>query len=151
MSHIHINQGDYGKKHPESTELDERIAESIKARAEGTRIACTAATRIAKDLGVTMEEVGRAADLIEIKVNKCQLGLFGYGKTENKKKGRIMKPADTVAPELEETIRGALEGGSLPCASAWEIASKYGISKLAVCSAADALKIMSNRCQLGAF
>ena len=151
MTHTHLNQGDYGKKHSESTELDKRIAEAINARAEEARLPCTAASHIAEDLGVAMEEVGRAADLLEIKVNKCQLGLFGYGKTKNKKKGRIMEPAETVVPELEEAIRGALKGGSLPCASACEIASKHGISKLAVCAAADALKIMTNCCQLGAF
>ncbi|MCP4675727.1 MAG: hypothetical protein GY854_09520 [Deltaproteobacteria bacterium] len=149
MSHTHINQGDYGKKHPQNTQLNERIAEAIKARADDTRLACSAGAHIAEDLGVTMEEVGRAADLIEVKVSKCQLGLFGYGKTKNK--SRIMEPADTVAPELEEAIRGALDGGKLPCASAWEIASKHGISKLAVCAAADALKIKSTHCQLGAF
>ncbi len=149
MSHTHINQGDYHGKHPSGTELDEQIAKAIKARAEDTRLSCRAGFHIAEDLGVTMEAVGRNADLLEIKVKKCQLGLFGYSKTKGK--SRIMEPADTVAPELQEAIRSALEGGKLPCASAWEIASKHGISKMTVCAAADALKIKSSHCQLGAF
>ncbi|MCP4603677.1 MAG: hypothetical protein GY847_24695 [Proteobacteria bacterium] len=149
MSHTHINQGDYRGKHPENADLDAKIADAIKAHAENTRLTCAAGAHIAEDLGVTMEEVGRAADLLEIKVNKCQLGLFGYAKTKGK--SRILEPADHVEPELETEIRNALKEGKLPCASAWDIASKQGISKLAVCAAADALGIKSSHCQLGTF
>ena len=96
-----------------------------------------------------MDEIGRVADLLEIKIDKCQLGLFGYAKSEGKH--RIMAPAESVSPELEAAIRDFIEDGKLPCAAAWKIADKYSIGKVSVCAAADALGIKSSRCQLGAF
>ncbi len=149
MAHVHINQGDYRGKHSTDAKLDERIATEIKQRARDTRLSCAAGAHIAEELGVPMEQVGRAADLLEVKVSKCQLGLFGYKQSQGK--SRIMEPAEEVSPDLEEAIRAALEDGKLPCASAWEVANRFGLSKLAVCSSAETLGIKSSRCQLGAF
>jgi actin-like ATPase involved in cell morphogenesis len=149
MAHTHIEQGDYRGKHRKDAPIDERIAEAIRNRAEEKRITCKRATRISEELGVTVEEVGRTADLLEIKVEQCQLGLFGYTRTKRKKS--IMKPAEAVSKELETAIRGALVQGKLPCAAAWKIADEQGISKMSVCAAADALKIKITDCQLGAF
>lgn len=149
MAHTHIEQGDYRGKHPQGTELDERIAEAIRNKSEASTISCKAASRISEELGVSMKEVGRNADLLEIKVEQCLLGLFGYTRLRGKK--RIMEPAKKVSAELEDAIRKSLVNGKLPCASAWEIARVQGVSKMSVCSAADALEIKSTSCQLGAF
>ena len=149
MAHIHINQGDYRGKHPEGTKLDERIAAEIRKAAKDTTITCAAGSRIARKLGVTMEEVGVNADLLEIKVQQCQLGLFGYGSTKGKHS--IIEPPESVPQELENAIRKALENGKLPCLSAWNIAEEFGLTKKAVCAAADKLEIKSTRCQLGVF
>ncbi len=145
----HIEQGNYRGKHPEDAELNEQIANEIKNSSEDKKLACSKASRIAGQLGVSMAEVGRNADLLEIKVEKCLLGLFGYG--GSKGKHRIVEPAETVSKELEQKIRNALEEGKLPCAAAWRIADESGMKKIEICAASDGLGIKTSRCQLGVF
>ena len=110
-------------------------------------LACADAERISGDLGVTMAEVGRTADLMEIRIGRCQLGLFGYDAPG----GRIVRPADGVEPALDAAIRGRLSNGRLPCSAAWEIAADRKIPRLNVSSACETLKIKVKPCQLGAF
>jgi hypothetical protein len=93
-----------------------------------------------------MLEVGVTIDLLEIRLKRCQLGLFGYGQ----KKG-VVKPAVKVSTELEKAIHGALADGRLPCLAAWKIADGMGIARMDVSSACEALKIKIKPCQLGAF
>ncbi len=145
----HIEQGHYRGKHPGVTEVDEKVAEAIKAAASDERISCAKAEAIAKKLGVTMEAVGLNSDLLEIKAVKCQLGLFGYG--PSKGVHSILEPPETVPADLEEAIRGGLDRDRLPCPVAWEISARFKISRKAVCEAADALGIKSTACQLGVF
>ncbi|NLE23372.1 MAG: hypothetical protein GX624_11435 [Actinobacteria bacterium] len=54
-----------------------RLTETLKAEAgDDRRIACADAFRIARDLGVSVADVGRACDELGIKVMQCQLGCF---------------------------------------------------------------------------
>jgi hypothetical protein len=85
-------------------------------------------------------------DLMEIRLTKCQLGLFGY--TPEKK---IVTPAESVAPDLEAAIKAAVENGRLSCERAWQMADGRGIKRLAFSSACEALGIKVKPCQLGAF
>jgi hypothetical protein len=149
MAHVHIEQGDYRGKHPEDTSEDSRVAETIKKAAKDTRISCKEANRLAIELGVTMEEIGLNADLLEIKVELCQLGLFGYGRTKGTH--HVLKPPQQVAPNIEKEIQSALKAGRLHCLDAWNIAQTQGISKKEVCEAADAMGIKTTACQLGVF
>ena len=145
----HIDQGNYRGKHDATATVNERISDAVQEKAKETRLSCAAAAKIAEELDVSMEEVGTAADFLEIKVNKCQLGLFGY--THSKGKKRIMEPATNVEPKLEAAIRARLQNGKLPCLAQWEIAKELGVKKIDVCAAADGLGIKSSICQLGAF
>jgi hypothetical protein len=94
----------------------------------------------------TLAEAGKTIDLLNIKITKCQLGLFGYGETK-----KIVQPAKEVAPELKENITSALKDGMLSCSCAWEIAGKLNIPRMKVASACEALQIKIKPCQLGAF
>jgi len=145
----HVEQGKYRGKHSGDQELDERIAEEIKKVKKEERLACAAASRIADNLGVSMEAVGVAADLLEIKIEQCQLGLFGYGRTKGKHS--IVELPESVSPDLEKSIRGVLVDERLPCLAAWNIADQHGVTKRAVCAAAEKLGIKSSKCQLGVF
>jgi len=142
----HEDAGHYAAKHGEETKLDERIAGEIQKKIREGKISCSAAHRIAEELGVTPAEVGVAIDLLEARIERCQLGLYGYSP-----KRRIVEAAETVSMELETAIRGALTEGKLTCLSSWEIAKKFGIPKMAVCSACETLGIKLSSCQLGAF
>ena len=141
----HSDAGNYRAKHP-SGKLNNEIARVIEKKVCDGEITCADGEGIAGALNVPMGEIGIAVDLLEIRIGKCQLGLFGY-----KPEKMIVKPADTVTAELEKAIKGALVNGRLPCATSWEIAEKFSVSKMDVSSACEALKIKIKPCQLGAF
>jgi hypothetical protein len=127
-------------------EMDERIEEAIRGRLSEGKLCCADAFRIAEELAVMPLDVGEAADELEVRLARCQLGLFGYGDPK-----RIVKPAERVAPMLEQAIREGLVGERLPCAEAWVIAARLEIPKLEVANAAEKLGIRISQCQIGAF
>ena len=53
--------------------LNERILEAAR---DNHQIFCKTAFSIAKELDVPIIEVGKAADRLEVKIRKCQLGCF---------------------------------------------------------------------------
>jgi len=122
------------------------LEEEIRRSAESNELSCAESMRIAAQFGVSPWEVGQRLDAMKIHIVACQLGLFGY-----KLEKIIVKPADRVSPDLEEEIRASLEGKYLPCVSAWAIAAKRQIPKMAVSSACETLKIKIKPCQIGAF
>jgi hypothetical protein len=74
----HENAGHYSAKRG-GAKLDERIAASIREKISENRISCAEAHLIAGKLDVDPGEVGTAIDLLEVRIIKCQLGLFGHG------------------------------------------------------------------------
>ncbi|OPX41558.1 MAG: hypothetical protein B1H13_01520 [Desulfobacteraceae bacterium 4484_190.3] len=142
----HEDAGHYAVKHSPDTRLDPRIAGAIKKKIANDRITCAAAHKIAGELDVLPADVGVAIDLMEARISRCQLGLFGYSPEQ-----RIVKPAENVTLELEEMIKRSLVNKRLSCASAWGIARKLGIPKMSVSAACEALKIKISSCQLGSF
>ena len=144
----HADKGRYAAKHGTDKGPDEKIAAAVRLKVQEGRLACGDAEKISADLGTAMAEVGRTLDLLEIRIDRCQLGLFGFPGQE---KGKGVRPADQVAPELEAAIRGRLAGGRLPCTAAWKIAAEMKIPRMAVSAACEALKLKVKPCQLGAF
>lgn len=138
--------GHYRQKHRPGAVVDPVIRDALFKNAVEGKLPCGIAFDVAKHLGVAPEDVGRTADLMELRLVKCQLGLFGY---EPKKS--IVKPAASVNPTFEKTIREALVNDRLPCKRAWEIAERLGMHKMKVSAACDALGIRIRPCQLGAF
>jgi hypothetical protein len=136
----------YAAKHPEGRILNKKIAEAVRKRAANGEINCADASAIAENFRVDMLEIGVTIDLLEIRLKRCQLGLFGFGQ-----KKVIVEPAAEVSKGLEKAIRGNLADGRLPCIAAWDIADRAGIARMAVSSACEALKIKIKPCQLGAF
>ena len=49
-----------------------------KKKMKNNRISCAGAHKIASVLHAAPAEVGRTIDLLEARIVKCQLGLFGY-------------------------------------------------------------------------
>jgi len=56
--------------------MDEAIEREIRAVLVGGRLPCAAAFGVAKKLGVAPKAVGDAANRLNIKIAKCQLGCF---------------------------------------------------------------------------
>lgn len=142
----HEDAGHYKKKHPSDREPKPEVVQAVKRKASNEEISCAAAHRIAEDTKTPPLEVGVAVDCLEIRLTKCQLGLYGYRPHK-----RIVKPAETVSNDLRDAIRESLVNGRLSCKAAWEIARDHGLSKMEVSSACEALKTKIFSCQLGAF
>lgn len=142
----HHDKDHYSKKHPEGRQINEKIADAVKKRASKGEIPCAVAFEIVDELKVSPDEAGFTIDSLEIKVVKCQLGLFGYRPEKS-----IVKAAEKVSPSLEQAIKGALVKDRLPCRAAWDIAERQGLKKMEISSACEALGIKISPCQLGAF
>jgi hypothetical protein len=141
----HEAAGNYaGKRH--GMELNEMIATRIKEKISENTISCAEAHSIAVKLNADPADVGTTIDLLEVRINKCQLGLFGYGKQKN-----IPALSDKINSVIESTIKSSLVNRRLTCSTAWEISKRFNISKTMVAAACEAMKIKKSACQLGAF
>jgi len=145
----HEDAGKYAAKHPPGTTLNEQIAEAIREKSPDGMLACGTGEKISKELEVEISEVGITADLLEMKVKMCQLGLFGYGDKPNH--GKDIRAADSVSEEMKSALEGAAENGVVTCAALWTIADRLGAKRKAVSAACDTLKLKIRACQLGAF
>ncbi len=136
----------YAAKHSPDRKPDKALAERIEGACEDNTITCATAHKIADEQRVPPSEVGFTIDFLERRINKCQLGLFGY-----RPQRRIVKTAETVSDDLDKAIRDELADNRLSCDRAWNIADRMGISRMDVASACEKLNIKISQCQLGAF
>jgi hypothetical protein len=136
----------FSDKYGTDARINELIKEQVIRQTKNNELACAKAFKIADELNVSAAEVGKTADLLDMRLVKCQLGLFGYA--PNKK---IVKPKAAQNPKLKRAIEDSLVEGALSCAKAWEIARTFDMPKMSVCAVCEQLKIKIKRCQLGAF
>ncbi|MGB9628000.1 MAG: hypothetical protein ACPL6D_05015 [Thermodesulfobacteriota bacterium] len=145
----HEYAGKYALKHAPGTKLNERIAKAIQENSPGGELECGVAERIAKELNVSILEVGTTADLMEIKIKKCQLGLFGWGNKPNH--GKDIRPVESVPFEIKYALEKVAEKGRVTCASLWKIADRLGKERKEVSTACETLGLKICQCQLGTF
>ena len=136
----------FAAKHEPNAKPDSLITNKILSRSKNKELPCALAFEIAKELQVSADAVGKDADLLNFKLTKCQLGLFGY---QHQKK--IIKPQRSVNQDLQDTIVDALVEGKLSCQSAWDIASRLKVQKMDISGVCEVMQIKINNCQLGAF
>ena len=145
----HKDAGKYAAKHPQGTTLNEQIVKAIREKSRGGALACGMGEKISKELGVEILEVGITADLLEMKIKKCQLGLFGWGEKPNR--GKDIQAANSVSVEMKSALEEAAEKGAVTCGALWSIADRLGKKRKAVSAACNALGLKIRACQLGAF
>ncbi len=121
------------------------IIEILKAATTDNKIACAKVFEVIREHTIFPDIAGFTLNQNKIKLNVCQLGLFGYPE------GKNIPECENVSDELEDKIYSHLEDGKLPCAAAWNIASELNMKKPEVTAACEKLKIKINKCQLGAF
>jgi hypothetical protein len=136
----------FAAKHSPEAKIDDAVQAAVAKRVSAGKMPCAVAFDIAGQLAVTPAEIGKTIDLLNIRLTKCQLGLFGYQPEK-----KIVTPAETIPPELEGLIRETVAGNRLSCLQAWEIAARLGLHKMVVSSACETLAIKIKPCQLGAF
>jgi len=145
----HKDAGKYSTKHLSGKTLNEKVARMIREKSSGGELPCVMGEKISKEHKVEISEVGITADLLEIKIKKCQLGLFGYGKKPNH--GKDIQAADSVSGEMKRAIEETAENGKVTCAALWMIADRLGTKRKEVSAACETLKIKIRKCQLGTF
>jgi hypothetical protein len=130
--------------------MDEKLRQAIDERLEEGRLPCNQAFAIASIQGLDPLTVGFAANDLDIRVARCQLGLFGYGpKAEGKHK--IVQAMDNVPERLSARLREASEDGNITCAALWQVADSLGYKRIESSAAAEAIGLKVSRCQLGCF
>lgn len=125
---------------------DENLKKIIAGKIKNNDLPCAVAFDAAAQLGISPGAVGDYADREKLHLVECQLGLFGHGPGK-----KTVKPVDVVVPELASAIRKELVNDRLPCKSAWMLAEKFEIKKMAISGACETLGIKIKPCQLGAF
>jgi hypothetical protein len=136
----------YSKKHGPDETPDRSIKAEILKRTSDEEVPCAVAFEIAEGLKVLPLKVGKTADLMNFKLTKCQLGLFGYQPQK-----KIVRPRETIQEDLKDAISQSLSLGRLSCKRAWDIASRFNIRKMEVSSACETMGVKIKECQLGAF
>jgi len=140
------NDKRFVKKHGPDAQPDRVIKNEMLKRTNKNEVPCAVAFEIAKALQVSPEAVGMTADLMNYRLVKCQLGLFGY-----QPKKKIVTPQHTVTEDVKNAISEALVQGRLSCKSAWDIATRFNVHKMKVSGACEAMGVKIKHCQLGAF
>ena len=129
--------------------MTEPILESdIRNAAIDGKLPCALAHAIAAKHGLSPMDVGAAADRLDFRISRCQLGLFGYAAFGAK------QAAVTLAAMPEPVSRALIAANrpeGLPCEAAWAMAAEQGLPRLLVGSAADRLELRIAPCQLGCF
>ena len=136
----------FSKKHESNVKPNPLITEKVLEYAVDRKLPCFVAFKIVKELQVAPAEVGRAVDLLDFRLAKCQLGLYGY-----QPKKRKVKPKMPEDQNLKKAIADAVVDGRVECKKVWEIADLFNIHKMKVSCACEAMKIKIIKCQLGAF
>ena len=136
----------FSAKHGSNAQIDPALKETLENRNQNGQVACAVAFQIAEETEAPPADIGKTMDLMELKLIKCQLGLFGYGPG---KKAVTPKPPENQS--MAEAIQSSLVDSQLSCQDAWDIARRLKVPKMAVSAACEALNIKIKPCQLGAF
>jgi len=136
----------FSEKHGTDTQIDPTVKQKIEDNAKNNEIACAVAFQLADELKTTPSDIGKGIDLLEIRLVKCQLGLFGYSPGK-----KAVKPKAPQSQDMEEAIRKALVEEKISCRAAWDIAQQFNVPKMAVSAACESLNLKIKPCQLGAF
>lgn len=124
---------------------------AAKAMAVAGELACADAHTLAAQVGMSPLALGKAINSeTELRFNRCQLGLFGYGpKAEGKSK--IILAATNVPDDVADAIRAKAANGRIACSDVWAIAEEFKYPRLGIANVVEALGLRVAPCQLGCF
>ncbi len=142
----HEYRGKYATKHSPNQPVDEEVKKLVLEKIVDDRITCSAAHEVATTANVSPAEVGIVIDMVNARLTRCILGLYGYpdGKP-------VKKPPAKEDEVLLKAITDAADDNHLACKDAWDIADTLKVGRLTVSRMAEAHGIKVNKCQLGAF
>jgi hypothetical protein len=118
---------------------------------ENGQIHCESAHRIAGQLGVEPLRVGEQADEIEIRITRCQLGLFGHAAKKGMPGYRLVKKLDNPPEQAAASVKKAADHGKISCLALWRLAAQGGLTRQDMGNIAETLEFKVTPCQLGCF
>ena len=131
--------------------MNDEIVKAVREAAVDGMLACADAHEIAARLGVSPLEVGKVVNkATDLRFNRCQLGLFGYGPKPQGLHKIVLKAAH-VPEEIEAAIKARAVKGRISCKAVWEIADQFKYPRLGIANILEALDIKLAGCQLGCF
>ncbi len=134
------------KKSPVEFASDETIAEKIKEITENGYLSCTVAFRLADQVGLSSGEIGRYADVLDLRLTKCRIGLFGHGKGI-----KLVKKLESVDAVLESRVNEFAINERVNCEDVLKVADEFKVSPVIVGSVCQTKGIKIKNCCLGAF
>ncbi len=141
----HEDAGHYAKKH-QGQEINEKAASVLRQKSKQGKITCAAVHAAAKELGITPAQAGIQADLLELRLTKCSLGLFGYEPDWN-----LLQKDLPVSEELNTAIDKISEDGRITCDACWKTADNLKLKKTDISSACEKKGLKIKKCRIGAF
>lgn len=134
-------------QYPANERPDKAIAAKLEAAANADKhIACLAAHQIAQELNCPPLKVGQTADLIGVRINRCQLGLFGHKDVEAQPFSK-----DDISQEMRAAVESVVSDGKIACKPCWRLADQFALSRPQMGTLCDELGLKVSPCQLGAF
>lgn len=131
--------------------MSDKMLDAAMNKAVGGGLGCADAHALAAELGVTPLELGRAINQAKnLRFDRCQLGLFGYG-SKAAGEHKIVLKAARVPAEIGAALEARVINGRVSCAAIWEIAEAYRYPRLGVANIAEAMGLKVAPCQLGCF
>ena len=131
--------------------MRQEILEAIQTASVSGELACADAHALAAGSEVSPMEVGRLVNSeTELRFNRCQLGLFGYG-PKGEKLHIIAQPAAHLPEELRLALEARVVNGRIPCLAVWEVAEEFKYPRLGVANVLESLGLRVKPCQLGCF
>ncbi|NLV74805.1 MAG: hypothetical protein GXY52_09020 [Chloroflexi bacterium] len=131
--------------------MADSLEQTLALWAKNGLVACVEAHSQAQRLGISPEALGQAINAHGgIRVNRCQLGFFGYGE-KSLGKHRIVLAAQDILPEIEEALLSNARDGVVSCQHVWAVAKAFEYPYLGIANIAEAMGIKVKPCQLGCF
>ncbi len=131
--------------------MSEKILDAAMSKATDGELGCADAHALAAELGVSPLEFGRVINKAKnLRFDRCQLGLFGYG-SKPAGEHKIVLKAARVPPEIGAALEERALDGRLSCAAIWEVADLYRYPRLGMANIVEAMGFKVKPCQLGCF
>ena len=124
------------------------VKRAVTAALRDGKLPCVSAFRIATEIGSSPAEIGAEVNRLDVRISRCQLGLFGYAAFGQK---GLVQTLKAVPDDVTAALRSAAPEGQIACAALWQIAEDQGLPRLAIACAAESLGLRISPCQLGCF
>ncbi|MBW1616154.1 MAG: hypothetical protein JRJ49_06395 [Deltaproteobacteria bacterium] len=128
------------------SDINSLIKGEILKKLKDKKLPCAVAFNIAANNNTEAFVIGRAADELDIKLSKCQLGLFGY-----QPNAKPIQPAKDINQNNRDKILKYVKEGRISCKNLWKAAKEADITKMKAANTCEALNIKIVSCQLEAF